>query len=103
MRQAGRIEITLREFPETPDSPPCLNLSVEDTGPGIPEDRLEKIFETGYTTNARSGSTGWPVAHRGLGLSITRSIVEAAGGRIRAENRGEGGARVVIELPARAR
>ena len=65
-------------------------LTVEDNGPGIPAEALEKIFDSGYTT--RAGRTparqrGWPAAHRGLGLAITRSIVEAAGGRIRAANR----------------
>ncbi len=48
-----------------------------------------------------SRADGWPLSHRGLGLSITRSIVEAAGGRISAANRAQGGARIEIELPVR--
>lgn len=106
MRHAGQIEISLREFPPAEDSASCLVLAIEDTGPGIAEERLDTVFEPGYTTNTHGGEGGWPSAHRGLGLSITRSIVEAAGGRIRAENRSDsdtGGARIVIELPIRTR
>jgi two-component system sensor histidine kinase ChvG len=76
---------------------------VEDSGPGIPEDLLETIFDSGYTTHAQGADQvqegGWPVTHHGLGLSITRSLIEAAGGTIRAANRPEGGARLTIELP----
>ena len=58
-------------------------VSVEDSGPGIPADKLERIFEPFYTTK----DTGM-----GMGLSITRTIVEYHGGQIRAENRSDGGA-----------
>lgn len=81
-----------------------LALTIEDSGRGIPSDALDKVFESGFTTQPASpGSDTWPVAHRGLGLSITRSIIEAAGGRISAKNRNPGGARFEIELPARMR
>jgi signal transduction histidine kinase len=110
MRLAGTIEITLREAPESRDGETVgqstLLLSVEDTGPGISEHQLGKVFETGYTTHARSADLveegEWPVTHRGLGLSITRSIVEKAGGWITAANRPQGGARFDLELPVRA-
>jgi signal transduction histidine kinase len=76
---------------------------IEDNGPGIPLEALEKIFASGYTTRSKSdaGKGGWPLSHRGLGLAITRSIVEAAGGRVFAANRENGGARLEIELPVR--
>jgi signal transduction histidine kinase len=103
MRRAGRIDITLREHEASETGRAVMVLRVEDTGPGIREGLLERIFQPGFTTHlvesGGEGDGGWPAAHRGLGLSITRSIVEAAGGNIRAENRGEGGARIVIELP----
>jgi len=103
MRQAGRIEIALNEVP-SPEGPASrLVLTVEDTGPGFPAESLEKVFEPGYTTHTHPAENGWPPPKRGLGLSITRSIVEAAGGAIRAENRAEGGARILIELPIRSR
>jgi signal transduction histidine kinase len=91
-----------------------LSLTIEDNGPGIPRKTLERIFEAGFTTRATETAAeglpigGWHSAHRGLGLSITRSIVEAAGGRIYATNReGSGtpgrGACFEIVLPVRSR
>jgi signal transduction histidine kinase len=103
MLAGGLIEIGLRERPVAAGTPGWLVLTIEDNGPGVPQKALEKIFESGYTTRAKGGKTtaGWPAAHRGLGLSITRSIVEAAGGRISAANRAQTGARFEIELPMR--
>ena len=65
--------------------------TVEDEGPGIPPDNLESVFERFYTERpkahpAQSGGAS-ASGHSGLGLSIARQIVEAHGGRIRAENR----------------
>jgi signal transduction histidine kinase len=78
-----------------------LTLTVEDNGPGIPGDALDRIFEPGYTTSAAAG--GLTASHRGLGLAITRSIVEAAGGSIHAFRREPAGTRFEIELPVRSR
>lgn len=103
MPSGGSIHISLREGAAAAETDPWLALTIEDSGPGIPEEALERIFASGYTTRAqaKAGNGGWPAAHRGLGLAITRSIVEAAGGRIFAANRDHGGARFVIELPVR--
>jgi len=67
-----------------------VSVYVQDTGPGIDEASLEKIFEPFHTTKAGG---------MGMGLSISRSIVEANGGRIWAENAPEGGARFCLTLP----
>lgn len=96
MPGGGRIQISLHE--QAGKDGEWLVLAVEDNGPGIPEDALERIFESGYTGHKRQDA--WPVTHRGLGLPITRAIIEAAGGRIHAENRMAGGAQMVMELPA---
>jgi len=104
MHSAGAIEITLRELPRGHGEEPAVALLVEDTGPGIPAEQLDRIFEPGFTTNPEAQSApggGWVAAHRGLGLSITRSIVEQAGGRIDAANRAGGGAQFRLELPVR--
>ncbi len=105
MAGGGRIAIGLHEFHAGAEIPPWLMLTIEDNGPGIPHKALEKIFDSGYSTrsNGASGPGGWPASHRGLGLSITRSIVEAAGGRIHAAHRAPHGARFEIELPIRSR
>ncbi len=103
MPSGGRIDIGLREEPPAHGTAACLLVTVEDNGPGIPLDALETIFTSGYTSHGMSeGSHGnWTLSHRGLGLTITRSIVEGAGGRITAGNREHGGARFALELPLR--
>jgi len=96
----GRIHIGLCEQPAANGAAACVTLMVEDNGPGIPETDFEKIFTSGYTTRGTEGpNRNWPVSHRGLGLAVSRSIVEEAGGRIFASNREPGGARFTIELP----
>ena len=86
-----------------------IELSVEDEGPGMPDDKLEAVFERFYSDRPQSdGTIG---KNSGLGLSISREIVHAHGGRIWAENRRAGaagagsvdpvvGARFVVRLPA---
>jgi signal transduction histidine kinase len=100
MSGVGRIHISLRESSGEPDNSPWVTINVEDNGPGLTEQVLGKIFEPGPSRKEGEPITGgWPMAHRGLGLSITRSIVEAAGGMIHAANRDPVGACFQIELP----
>jgi two-component system sensor histidine kinase ChvG len=73
-------------------------IAVEDEGPGIPADNIERIFRRFYTERPKEHGFG---KNSGLGLSIARQIAEGMGGRIWAENRSDGpGARFVVELPA---
>ncbi len=69
-----------------------VRLIVEDTGKGIPPELLPHIFDPFFTTKPVGKGTG-------LGLTIVYGIVTGHGGRIWAENRPEGGARFVVELP----
>ena len=103
MATGGRIRLTVREIPNGPNENPSVLLNVEDNGPGIPPTSLEKIFEPGFSTRSSDadGYGTWSPEHHGLGLSITRSIVESAGGRIHAANRDPAGTCFQIELPAR--
>jgi len=106
MAGVGRIHINLWESCGEPGNAPWLTLNVEDNGPGIPDRLLSTVFEPGQSAHRNSAALvrpdQWPVAHRGLGLSITRSIVEAAGGFIHAANRDPVGACIQIELPVQA-
>lgn len=76
----------------------AVELSVADTGEGILAEHLDRVFERFYRVDpARSRQTGGS----GIGLTIAKAIVEAHGGRIRAESEGPGrGARFVVTLPA---
>jgi signal transduction histidine kinase len=67
-----------------------VEVSISDSGTGIPNDKLREIFETFYTTKQQG---------TGLGLSIARTIVETYGGRIWAENKIGGGAVFRFTLP----
>lgn len=81
----GRMSIKTARVDEA-----AMEVSVTDSGMGIPKEKLSKIFDAFYTTK-RQGT--------GLGLSIARTIVETYGGKIRAENRLGGGATVSFTLP----
>ena len=77
-----------------------IKVTVDDEGPGIPENRLEKVFERFYTERPNTESFG---THSGLGLAIVRQIVDAHDGTITAQNRvnAEGkieGARFIVQL-----
>jgi signal transduction histidine kinase len=65
-------------------------ISIADSGPGVPSDKLKAIFEPFFTTKGEG---------MGMGLSIARTIVEAHGGRIWAENATAGGAVFHVSLP----
>jgi len=91
----GRIVVGVR------DAGPMVELRVEDEGPGIPEANLEHIFERFYSERPQEEKFG---QHSGLGLSISRQIIEALHGQISAENRRDGsgkvlGARFIVRLP----
>jgi two-component system, OmpR family, sensor histidine kinase BaeS len=77
-----------------------LRITVSDTGEGIPAGQLEQIFERFYRVDrARTYAPG--ASGSGIGLTITRAIVQAHGGSIHAESQGPGhGARFVVTLPA---
>jgi signal transduction histidine kinase len=87
----GRVDLSAGVIPEG------LEISVKDTGPGIPPADLSRIFERFYQVDksrARVGGSG-----AGLGLAITKEIVEAHGGQITAESVVGLGSKFTVRLP----
>ena len=97
--EGGAVRVAARRDPTAG----VVVVRVEDDGPGLPEDKLEAIFDRFWSERPEGDPFG---DHSGLGLSIARQIVEAHGGRIAAENRRDGaggpicGARFTVSLPA---
>jgi two-component system, OmpR family, sensor histidine kinase ChvG len=94
--EGGTIRLTVRRDDGR------IVLTVEDQGPGMPDGKLDAIFDRFYSERPEGEKFG---THSGLGLSISRQIVDAHGGTIRAENLGEAGspgcgARFTVTLPA---
>jgi two-component system sensor histidine kinase ChvG len=97
----GTVRVALRRLRSR------IEVTVDDDGPGIPPHALDRVFERFYTDRPEEQGFG---QNSGLGLSISRQIIEAHRGTIRAENRlgepdetGEPrrlGARFVVRLPA---
>jgi signal transduction histidine kinase len=85
MSEGGELEMTLEALPE------AAEVRIRDTGPGIPEGTLDRIFDMHYTTK----TTG-----TGIGLYLARAIVEAHGGEISVENRSGRGSQFKLRLPA---
>ncbi len=88
MERGGELDVQVRLRHALAE--PRLVVEISDTGPGIREELLGRVFEPFVTTKARGS---------GLGLSICRAIADAHRATIRAENRVSGGARVVVEFP----
>jgi two-component system sensor histidine kinase ChvG len=100
--KGGSVRVALRRGQiDEADPREGLEIIVDDDGPGIPPHALERIFERFYTDRPNQGFG----QNSGLGLSISRQIVEAHGGRIWAQNRPAAtssdiaGARFVVWLP----
>lgn len=96
-RNRGKICITMKSHAST------LILTIEDNGPGIRSENIERIFERFYTDRPNEDAFG---QNSGLGLSISRQIIEAHNGTITAENiidpslgKCKTGARFIIMLP----
>ena len=93
--RGGRVAMYLSRREED------IEIDVIDEGPGLPEGKLEAVFDRFYSERPEGEKFG---THSGLGLSISKQIIEAHGGTIRAENRYKAngaisGARFIVRLP----
>jgi signal transduction histidine kinase len=86
MPDGGRVTVSARTEPQG------LVVEVADTGPGIPPEALVKVFEPFYSHKAKGKGTG-------LGLVISKDLVEKQGGTLQAANRPEGGALFTVRVP----
>ena len=86
--QSGEVSVSLREGDDGQ-----LLISVSDTGVGLPNERAEQIFNAFYTTKLQG---------TGLGLTISRSIVESHGGRLWATTNAGRGTTFHLTLPEKA-
>lgn len=86
-REGGRVKVSLCDGRERG----TICLRIADSGPGIPPEQMDKIFNPFFTTKA-SGT--------GLGLSTVHRIIDAHGGHIRVTNSPDGGACFSVELPS---
>jgi signal transduction histidine kinase len=88
----SRVRVAARAHAD----PPAIEITVEDEGPGIAEGDRTRIFEPYYRTTAGAKAAGGT----GLGLAVVKSLVDAHGGSIRADNVAPHGTRMTLILPA---
>jgi signal transduction histidine kinase len=106
--QAGALKRTLTNLLENAvkygkraraairSTPRMIEITIDDEGPGIPEEELARVFQPFYRVEgSRSRETGGI----GLGLAIALSVVQAHGGQLVLANRSEGGLRAKVTLP----
>jgi len=86
LKYGGRAQLSIE------DDADAVVLHVDDQGPGVPEQRLEKVFEPRFRLSERGQGYG-------LGLGIARNIAHTHGGEVTLQNRREGGLRVTLRLP----
>lgn len=94
MGPGGTLRV-VAEAVRSDEGRPAVRVVLEDTGPGIPAEDLERVFEPFFTTRAAAGGTG-------LGLAIARRITREHGGWIRLESEPGHGTRVTVQLPVAA-
>jgi signal transduction histidine kinase len=90
-RSEHPVDVTLRQ-----PAPDHVEIAVRDRGPGIPEDHRERLFERFFQVAPARADGGL-----GLGLYVSRQIVELHGGAIHAEHPADGGVRFLVRLPLR--
>jgi len=90
MPRRGTLSISIRQIKDDAGKN-ALQLSFKDTGRGISADKIEKIFDPFYTTKA--------IGNTGLGLSVSKGIIDMHGGIMYAESEEAKGATIIIKLP----
>ena len=92
----GKIVLSAKEVNDQ------IELSIQDSGPGLKVEDLDRIFDRFYRTDASRQRDGAIQGGSGLGLAIARSIVQANGGQLSAQSQAGKGLRVIITLPVKS-
>ena len=90
VQEGGRVRMVLGQSGKT------IGITLEDSGPGLANEQIERLFERFYRVEGGRSRSG---GGTGLGLSICRNIVEAHGGSIQAEHSALGGLKIHVSLP----
>jgi two-component system, OmpR family, sensor histidine kinase BaeS len=94
--EGGRVILSAREVNDQ------VELAIQDSGPGLRKEDLDRIFDRFYRTDASRQRDGAFPGGSGLGLAIAKSIVQAHGGQILAESEEGKGLKMIVVLPKRA-
>jgi signal transduction histidine kinase len=92
MPNGGQLLLKVEPEAASRDGQVFASIRFSDTGPGVPQEHLDHIFEPFYTTKDVGGGTG-------LGLPVARRIIEEHGGWLEARNMPAGGAAFTVYLP----
>ncbi len=95
----GEIKLIVSSIPASGDQPEKLCIVVRDTGPGIPPEDLDRVFERFYQSRTTEKFSLRGQSGTGIGLYLCKSIVQLHGGTIAASNNSTGGASLRIEVP----
>jgi signal transduction histidine kinase len=94
--EGGKIALSAQEIDHQ------IEMSIQDSGPGLRPEELQRIFDRFYRTDASRQREDTVPGGSGLGLAIAKSIVQAHGGQLSAESEPGKGLKVIISLPRKA-
>jgi len=94
--EGGRITLSAKQVNDK------VELAVQDSGPGVPAETINRIFERFYRTDTSRQRDGAVPGGSGLGLAIAKSIVQAHGGQLSAESEAGKGLKIIISLPGKS-
>jgi NtrC-family two-component system sensor histidine kinase KinB len=99
----GRVEVHLSTQNTGAAAGQCLQIAVSDTGPGVPEEFRERIFDKFFRIEHQSSKSAVPIQGAGFGLYLCRQIIEAHEGKIHCtRGSGQTGTTIAFEIPATA-
>ena len=105
--EGGHILLSAKEVSDKRSTPQSgsgdqVELAIQDSGPGLRAEDLERIFDRFYRTDSSRQRDGDFPGGSGLGLAIARSIVQAHGGQLTAESEAGKGLKVIVRLPKKS-